>query len=201
MVRTSFWKAYLFEGGSQKCKISSQTIVWGQSSTSCDKTPYLTPDTCRHLYYFASSRCLLWRDTKFRESATTTVNYIWLSSYTAELNWRPRVLIQMVFFFTSAILAVLAFWAGHATMLTRQRDHVFRPQSCLLLQYYYIWCGYTPSGHRDLNRFQKISGPWGSFTLLRCPCREAIKLSSAQLCLHSYKHVNPLLKTSFVKQT
>ena len=41
--------------------------------------------------------------------------------------------------------------AGHATILSRQRNHVIRPQSCLLLQYYYIWCCYpgTPSRHRD----------------------------------------------------
>ena len=31
--------------------------------------------------------------------------------------------------------------AGHATTLPRHRDHVFRPQSCWLLHYYYI-----PSG-------------------------------------------------------
>ena len=32
--------------------------------------------------------------------------------------------------------------AGHATELPRQRDHVFRPQSCLSSQYYVIYCGY-----------------------------------------------------------
>ena len=68
--------------------------------------------------------------------------------------------------------------AGRAKILSRHRGHVFRPQSCLLLKYYYIWCGYTPSRHRDLNTFWIFSGPWGS--ILRC--REAIKLSCAQLC-------------------
>ena len=33
--------------------------------------------------------------------------------------------------------------AGHATILPRQRDHVFRPQSCLLLLYYYICCCFS----------------------------------------------------------
>ena len=33
--------------------------------------------------------------------------------------------------------------AGHATILSRQRDHVFRLQSCLLLQFYYICSGYS----------------------------------------------------------
>ena len=42
--------------------------------------------------------------------------------------------------------------SGHATILSRQRDHVFRPQSCYLLQYYCISLG-TPSRHRDLNIF------------------------------------------------
>ena len=39
-------------------------------------------------------------------------------------------------------------------LLSRQRDHVFRPQSCLLLQYYYILCCVpTPSRRRVLNIF------------------------------------------------
>ena len=33
--------------------------------------------------------------------------------------------------------------AGHATLLLQPRDHIFRPQSCWLLQYYYIWCAYS----------------------------------------------------------
>ena len=33
--------------------------------------------------------------------------------------------------------------AGHATILPRQHDHVFRPQSFLLLQHYNICCGYS----------------------------------------------------------
>ena len=40
----------------------------------------------------------------------------------------------------------------------------------------------TPSRHRDLNIFQFFSGSCGSITLSRCCCREAIKLSRAQLC-------------------
>ena len=32
----------------------------------------------------------------------------------------------------------LTIRAGHATILPRQRDHVFRPQTCFLFQYYYI---------------------------------------------------------------
>ena len=74
--------------------------------------------------------------------------------------------------------ACLVSRARHAAILSQQRGHVFRPQSCLLLKYYYIWCGYTSSRHRDLNTFWIFSGPWGS--ILRC--REAIKLSCAQLC-------------------
>ena len=40
----------------------------------------------------------------------------------------------------------------------------------------------TLFGHQDLNIFLIISGPRGSFMLSCCPCREAIKLSRAQLC-------------------
>ena len=63
--------------------------------------------------------------------------------------------------------------AGHATILSRQRDHVSRPQSCLLLQYNYIWCSYSICRHRDLNIFLVPEA------LLRC--REAINLLRAQL--------------------
>ena len=47
--------------------------------------------------------------------------------------------------------------AGHATV-ARQRDHVFKPQSCWLLQYYYIRVA-TPYKHRDLNFFRYFSCP------------------------------------------
>ena len=44
-------------------------------------------------------------------------------------------------------------WAP--TILSRQRDHVFRPQSCLLLQHYStIFVVDTPSRHRDLIMFR-----------------------------------------------
>ena len=32
--------------------------------------------------------------------------------------------------------------AGHATILSRQCDHVIRPQSCLKLPFYYNYCDY-----------------------------------------------------------
>ena len=70
--------------------------------------------------------------------------------------------------------------AGHATV-ARQRDHLFRPQSCWLLQYYYIRVA-TPYKHRDLNFFRYFSCPWSSITLSRCRCHKAKKLSRAQLC-------------------
>ena len=72
--------------------------------------------------------------------------------------------------------------AGHATILSRQRDHVSRPQSCLLLQYNYIWCSYSICRHRDLNIFLVPEA------LLRC--REAIKLLRAQLWMWAqYPHI------------
>ena len=71
------------------------------------------------------------------------------------------------------------FRAGHATILLRQRDHVFRPHSCLVLQYCCICC--APSRHWDLNIFQIFSGPWDSIMLSRCRCHEAKTLSRAQL--------------------
>ena len=41
----------------------------------------------------------------------------------------------------------------------------------------------TPFRHRGLNNF---SGPWCSILLSRCRCREAKKLSRAQLCNQQY---------------
>ena len=38
--------------------------------------------------------------------------------------------------------------AGHATILSRQRDHVFRPHGCFLLHDKYIWCGNSISTPR-----------------------------------------------------
>ena len=38
---------------------------------------------------------------------------------------------------------LLIIRAGHVTILPRQRDYGFRTQSCLLLQYNYICCGYS----------------------------------------------------------
>ena len=74
--------------------------------------------------------------------------------------------------------------AGHAKILPRQCGHVFEPQSCVLLQYYYIsiFGVATPSRHRDLNIFQIFSGPCGSITLSCCRCHEANKLLRAPLC-------------------
>ena len=70
--------------------------------------------------------------------------------------------------------------AGHATILSRQRDHVFSPQSCYLLQYYSI-CLATPSGHRNLNIFQIFYGPWGSITLSRCRIVVVAKLKNCRV--------------------
>ena len=69
--------------------------------------------------------------------------------------------------------------AGHATMLSRQRDHVFRPQLA------------NPSGHRDLNTFANFF--WStrlyyvvtlslsrSYKIVACP---ALSLSTAMLLL------------------
>ena len=38
--------------------------------------------------------------------------------------------------------------AGHETTLPRQRDHVFRPQSLLVIALLLYSCGYTPFWHR-----------------------------------------------------
>ena len=89
----------------------------------------------------------------------------------------------------------LVIRAGHATILPRQHDHVFRPQNCLLLQYYYFCCGNSINRHWDQNIFRIFSGPWGSITLSRCRCREAKKLLRAQLCWFLYPH-----RVRFVKE-
>ena len=76
--------------------------------------------------------------------------------------------------------------AGHPTILSRLRDHVSRPQSCSLLQYYYIYLA-TPSRHLDLDIFRIYSCPRGSITLSRCCVVVVAKLknccmpSSAQM--------------------
>ena len=74
--------------------------------------------------------------------------------------------------------------AGHNTTLPRQRDHVFRPQSCLLLHYYYcIFDVAAPLGHRDFNIFRCFLFPEA---LKRCfvvalALSRKLKLSSVQL--------------------
>ena len=50
--------------------------------------------------------------------------------------------LKSFFYICGQLLICLTSRAGHASILPRQRDHVFRPKSCLLLQYYYICCGY-----------------------------------------------------------
>ena len=67
--------------------------------------------------------------------------------------------------------------AGHATILSRQRDHVFRPQSCYVLPYYNI-CLATPSKHRDLNIFRIFLVPEA---LLRCRVVVVKKLKNCRV--------------------
>ena len=55
--------------------------------------------------------------------------------------------------------------AGHATTLSRQRDHIFSPQHCWLLHYVSIRWDYTPFRHRNI--FPIFSCPW-SFIYVRC---------------------------------
>ena len=70
--------------------------------------------------------------------------------------------------------------AGHATILSRQWDHVFRVQSCLYLSFYYFCCGYTPSRNWGLTNFRIFSGPWLVLeALLRC--RVVAKLKSCRV--------------------
>ena len=64
--------------------------------------------------------------------------------------------------------------AEHATTLQRQCGHIFKPQTCWLLQYYYIRCGFS------ISKFSISCCPLSSITLSRCRCREA-KNSRAQL--------------------
>ena len=78
-------------------------------------------------------------------------------------------------------LRELVLWiprTEHATILPRQSDHAFRPQSCLLFQYYYFVFGVATSHrHRYLNIFRIFSGPLGeialsllrSFKIVACP--------------------------------
>ena len=82
----------------------------------------------------------------------------------------------------SDFLSLLLAELGTRQFCRDKRDHVSRPQSCYLLQYYYIYLA-TQSRHLDLNIFQICSCPGGSSTLLHCRCREAKKLSLAQLWL------------------
>ena len=61
---------------------------------------------------------------------------------------------------------------------------------------------FSVSRHGDLNICHIFSGPWGSITLLRCRCREAIKLSRAPLLRFSLTflpfcpHCSVLIATS-----
>ena len=80
----------------------------------------------------------------------------------------------------SSYLTKSELGSGHATILSRQRDHVFSPQSCYLLQYYSI-CLATPSGHRNLNIFQIFYGPCGSITLSRCRIVVVAKLKNCRV--------------------
>ena len=68
--------------------------------------------------------------------------------------------------------------AGHATLLPRQRDDVFRSQSCLLLPNYYIFIVATPSRHRDLNIYAIFSVPEA---LLHCRVVVVAKLYNCRV--------------------
>ena len=80
--------------------------------------------------------------------------------------------------FLSIFFPSVCHRAGHATILPRNATWpFFRPRSCLLLQYYYIWCGYSiKTQGPTVNIFRVFSGPWGSITLSRC-CIVALSLS------------------------
>ena len=76
--------------------------------------------------------------------------------------------------------------AGHAAILPRQCDHVFRPQSCLLLQYYYICCGYSIKTQRP-KYLSIFSGSLGSFTLSRFV---VAKLKNCRVPSSDFKYIN-----------
>ena len=78
--------------------------------------------------------------------------------------------------------------AGHATTLPRQRDHLFRPQSCWLWHSCYtVLVVATPFRHRDIDIFWILCCLWSSITLSRCRFHEAQKLSRAQFCIFKTK--------------
>ena len=110
----------------------------------------------------------------------------WLSARKRKCPSLPNIPALLQHCIVSLILVLLSICrAGHATILPRQLDHVFRPQSCLLLQYYYIYCGqWLPYPHTETKIFFKFF--LVPEALLRCRIVFVAKLytvlSRAQLC-------------------
>ena len=63
--------------------------------------------------------------------------------------------------------------AGHATTLSRLRDHIFRPQYCWLLYITSRCVVATTFRYRGLNIFRIFSCHNSFISLLRCRCRKA----------------------------
>ena len=85
---------------------------------------------------------------------------------TSEADWCANMYFHLISSFDSLILSKDSVTrAGHAKILSRQCDHVFRPQNCYLLQYYCIYLA-TPCRRRNLNIFS-------NFFLSPCRCSEA----------------------------
>ena len=77
-------------------------------------------------------------------------------------------------------LIIMSTRAGHGTSLPRQLDHVFKAQSCWLLQFYCVRCGYsikTPSPYYFSDLFLSLN----FYCVVAFRYREAKKMSRAQL--------------------
>ena len=75
---------------------------------------------------------------------------------TSEADWCANMYFHLISSFDSPILSKDSVTrAGHAKILSRQCDHVFRPQNCYLLQYYCIYLA-TPCRRRNLNIFSNF---------------------------------------------
>ena len=82
-------------------------------------------------------------------------------------------------------LLYTVYRAGHATTLPRQRDHVFMPQSCWILHFYFYYCIFVASSssrNRDLNIFPIFSCPCRLYYSVALSCCRAAKRNGRVDC-------------------
>ena len=109
-------------------------------------------------------------------SQNALFNGLWLP---LDGKWREKSFCENIFILNPKSRA------GHATILSRQCDNVIRPHKVVCDCHFTIFIMATPSTvdsrHWGLTIFRFFSGPWRYITLSHCRCREAKKLSHAQL--------------------